>query len=169
MATSDWFIGVEQETSPGIYASLIAIAANWTLWRFESSSGNYYVAASSAEGCPPPRPLGVGHVLFSGAVMINANINEHDVCGFLCGAQVHLLRAELRIAGERFFRPLGVPFDPLAFDNQRVDFHLKTMRGANQFSTLQDERGIIDLTGLAAMAFLARDRRDPPRNTLVGP
>ena len=156
MNNTHWEVGVERETSPGSYITLSADISGWALWRFETAGGVFLIAGKAAEGCRRPEPLGVAQALYGGVPRMHVQIRERALA-FISGTQLHHLKAEIRVEGDRFMQRLPVPLDPLPFDGKRLEVLLSTTPGPRSVSKIYRDHGFIDLTGLSAIVEAARE------------
>ncbi len=145
-----WGLGVERESSPGVYASLVAEIDGWELWQFETANGIYYTAGKAAVGLRMPEPLGYAQSLFTPGLFMHVVVRD-ELLAFVHGRHAHTVKAEMRIEGARFMHPVPTRFDPLPFDGKRIEFVLRTMPGPQSFTEAVAEQAIIDMTGLNAI------------------
>lgn len=155
MNSSHWVVGVEREISPGVYTTLSAEISGWALWKFETAAGVSLVAGKAAQGGRRPEPAGIAQALYGDAPRMHVQIREL-VLAFVSGTHLHHLKAEMRLEGDRFMQRLPVPLDPLPFDGKRLEVLLSTTPSSRSVSKIHQDRGFIDLTGLAAIVEAAR-------------
>jgi hypothetical protein len=150
MVAGIWELGVERESSPGVYACLAAEIDGWGLWRFETANGVYFTAGKAAVGKRRPEPLGYAQALFAPAPFMHVVIRD-ELLAFVNGSHSHRVKAEMRVEGERFMQPVPARLDPMPLDGKRMEFVLTTMPTPRSFSKIVIDRGVIDLTGIAAI------------------
>jgi len=150
MVAGVWGLDVECESSPGVYACLVAEADGWGLWRFETANGVYYIAGKAAVGLRMPEPLGYAQALFTPGLFMHMVVRD-ELLAFVQGRHAYTVKAEMRIEGARFMQPVPARFDPLPFDGKRIEFVLRTMPGPQSFTKAINEQAIIEMTGLTAI------------------
>ena len=150
MVPGVWALGVERESSPGVYASLLTEVDGWGLWRFETANGVFHTAGKSAVGRRRPEPLGFAQALFAPAPFMHVVLRD-DALAFVNGSYSHRVKSEMRVEGDRFMKPVPDRFNPMPFDGERLEFVLTTMPTPRSYSKVVIDRGIIDMTGLTAI------------------
>lgn len=154
-ASTQWRVGQEREVDEGYYMTLFSQSNGWSVWRTETQNGVSCKAVKAAEGFPQPIPVGVLDLLYRGTpfVTISQNVEAFRRQGDRQALSVRLHgrwrsghTREWRFPGERFWR------EPLASDDlvegQRIEVHVETWEYYSLLVGREDERGIIDLTGL---------------------
>ena len=150
VVVAGWIVGEERELEPGSYACLAAELEGWALWRFETASGPVFTATKAAEGKEPMIPLGRAQALWGGRPAILLHMTSGLHASFR-GTHLMETRAEYRVAGDRFMRPVEPRFDPVPFDGKRIEVVVTSMPGPRSFTKVARDSGIIDLAGLGAI------------------
>lgn len=149
----DWPIGQEKEVSPGHYATAVADAGQWRLWRFESRPGKVLVAGLPSEGGRPPVPLGVGSALFEEAPFATIEFAQPRLYRFH-GLHAHAF-IQYRAVGDRFMTVSERRKDFTNLDGQLVEAMIVSSRSTRATAKSVVQQARFDFTGALAIVAAA--------------
>jgi hypothetical protein len=75
-ATASWPIGVEREVDEGFYMQVVAVNADWKIWRIETKSTVSCKAVKSAKGREHPKPVGFMSSLHTGTPFLEIGLKR---------------------------------------------------------------------------------------------
>lgn len=152
----DWEIGKEQEVSSGYYATLLEERNGWRLWNFETRAGVRLVAGKGCENTRPLIPLGVAESLWGVAPFLTIHFQNPMLYRFH-GSEPYN-RTEYRAAGERYPTVAEIRKNIVHLDGKLIEISVISRPSEDSFTGMVEDRGIIDLTGIADIVASGRLR-----------
>lgn len=135
--------------------TLFSQSNGWSIWRTETQHGSSCKAVKPAEGLPHPIPVGVSDSLYRGTPFVSISHDfeasrrrggEQSLSVRLHGRWTSGHTREWRLPGERFWNERLAQKDLI--EGQRIEVHVETWEYYSILVGLENERGVIDLTGL---------------------
>lgn len=148
----DWPIGLEREVDEGFYMKVVAVENGWRIWRIETKSEVECRAIKSVRGQPHPIPVGVGGAFFRGTpnLMIYKGSRSNLTYAW-SGEHLNERTIQIRRPGDKFWKQIkNYDSQELYRDGALLEVNVQSWEYPEIYVGLSDEKGIIDLTGLAA-------------------